>query len=231
MAHRSGRILGIGLLIAAVADCSYRRCGDQEGASCEVPGTSGSGGNGANDPGTSGRGGAGAGGVAGTGSGRGGASGATGVAGASGAAGRGGVSGSGGVGRSGAGGGGGGAPCAIACASNAYCDNGTCKSRITEFDLPTPNALPQFITAGPDGNLWFTEYGAGKIGRITLSGVITEFNAPSGAGPTTIAAGPDGNVWYLDGEVASNGTRSAEWDDRDVSGAEVGPRPRIRQAS
>ena len=211
MAHRSGRILGIGLLIAAVAGCSYRRCGDQEGAGCEAPGTSGSGGIGTNDAGTSGRGGGGAGGVAGTGAGRGGTSGANGVAGISGAAGRGGASG-GGLAGSGGGGGVGDAPCATICSSNAYCDKGTCKSRITEFDLPTANAGPHFITAGPDGNLWFTEYGAGKIGRITPSGLITEFDAPSGAGPTTIAAGPDGNVWYLDenlpllGRVQPNGT-------------------------
>ena len=30
---------------------------------------------------------------------------------------------------------------------------------ITEFAIPTANADPYGITAGPDGNLWFTEYG------------------------------------------------------------------------
>src|SRR5437588_12907295 len=35
---------------------------------------------------------------------------------------------------------------------------------ITEFPVPNSNASPLFITAGPDGNLWFTE--AGKIGEI-----------------------------------------------------------------
>ena len=43
------------------------------------------------------------------------------------------------------------------------------------------------ITTGPDGNLWFTEFGAGKIGRITPSGSITEFPIPtagSGIVPT-----------------------------------------------
>ena len=28
---------------------------------------------------------------------------------------------------------------------------------ITEFAIPTANASPRGITAGPDGNLWFTE--------------------------------------------------------------------------
>ncbi len=36
---------------------------------------------------------------------------------------------------------------------------------ITEF--PVPSGTPEFITAGPDGNLWFTEFNGDKIGRIT----------------------------------------------------------------
>jgi hypothetical protein len=38
---------------------------------------------------------------------------------------------------------------------------------ITECDLPTANSYPYEITAGPDGNIWFAEAGANKIGRIT----------------------------------------------------------------
>jgi virginiamycin B lyase len=39
----------------------------------------------------------------------------------------------------------------------------------------TPNAtMATFITAGPDGNLWFTEPN-GKIGRLSPSGEVTEF--------------------------------------------------------
>ena len=66
---------------------------------------------------------------------------------------------------------------------------------ITEFDLLAPDSRPYEITTGPDGNLWFTE--AGKIGRITTDGVVTEFlsglNFPAG-----IAAGSDGNLWFLE---------------------------------
>jgi streptogramin lyase len=37
---------------------------------------------------------------------------------------------------------------------------------VTEFDGLT--GIPHFgITSGPDGNLWFTEPGDNKIGRIT----------------------------------------------------------------
>ena len=43
--------------------------------------------------------------------------------------------------------------------------------------MPTAGSRPFGITTGPDGNLWFTEYGGDKIGRITPSGTITEFPA------------------------------------------------------
>ena len=41
------------------------------------------------------------------------------------------------------------------------------------------NSLPDGITTGPDGNLWFTEFAASKIGRITPTGTITEFPIPT----------------------------------------------------
>lgn len=67
---------------------------------------------------------------------------------------------------------------------------------ITEFPIPTPASDALGITVGPDGNLWFTEQGASKIGRITTAGVITEFPLPAGTGPTRITSGPDGNLWF-----------------------------------
>ena len=49
---------------------------------------------------------------------------------------------------------------------------------VTEFSAGiSAKAEPFSITAGPDGNLWFTEWGANRIGRITPSGVVTEFSA------------------------------------------------------
>ncbi len=39
---------------------------------------------------------------------------------------------------------------------------------VTEFSAGiSTNAAPFGITAGPDGNLWFTELGGSRIGRIT----------------------------------------------------------------
>jgi streptogramin lyase len=70
--------------------------------------------------------------------------------------------------------------------------------------LPTANSEPQGITAGPDGNLWFTESASNKIGMINPTTMaITEFTIPTAnAQPYDIAAGPDGNLWFT--EYAGN---------------------------
>src|SRR5262249_57683041 len=59
---------------------------------------------------------------------------------------------------------------------------------------------PAEITAGPDGNLWFAEFGSSRIGRITPAGVITEFSAgiTPNSGPAGITRGPDGNLWFTE---------------------------------
>ena len=44
------------------------------------------------------------------------------------------------------------------------------------------------ITAGPDGNLWFTEFALDRIGRITPAGVVTEFSAGITAGAHPMAS-------------------------------------------
>ncbi|MCA1683626.1 MAG: right-handed parallel beta-helix repeat-containing protein, partial [Actinobacteria bacterium] len=69
------------------------------------------------------------------------------------------------------------------------------------------------ITAGPDGNLWFTER-SGTIGRITPTGVITEFALPGGVPGGLvwdITVGSDGALWYTRpvearvGRITTNG--------------------------
>jgi hypothetical protein len=39
---------------------------------------------------------------------------------------------------------------------------------ITEFPLPPAEIGPLGITAGPDGNLWFTAFDGNKIGRLSM---------------------------------------------------------------
>src|SRR6266702_311573 len=75
---------------------------------------------------------------------------------------------------------------------------------ITEFAPSTAGSKPEGITAGPDGNLWFTEFDGNKIGRISPDGSITEFRLPTDCGsvvycePSAITAGPDGNLWFTE---------------------------------
>lgn len=77
---------------------------------------------------------------------------------------------------------------------------------VTEFPLLESNgtnqANPTAIVAGPDGNLWFTEAQAGKVGRITTDGEITEFRLPGSGNPQGLTVGPDGNLWFTVSEGA-----------------------------
>jgi streptogramin lyase len=70
---------------------------------------------------------------------------------------------------------------------------------VTTFNVGTASGSASSISAGPDGNLWFTEPDADEIGRITPSGQITLFNVPTaGSEPTGIVAGPNGNIWFTE---------------------------------
>ena len=70
----------------------------------------------------------------------------------------------------------------------------------TVFSVPNAG---NSITAGADGNLWFTMPYTNEIGRITPAGVVTPFAIPTpGAGPSVITPGPDGNLWFT--ETTSN---------------------------
>ena len=56
---------------------------------------------------------------------------------------------------------------------------------------------PRDITAGPDGNMWFT-YWRG-IGKVSLQGEVTSLRekiAPDSS-PREIVSGPDGRLWFV----------------------------------
>ncbi len=72
-----------------------------------------------------------------------------------------------------------------------------------------PGSASVSMTAGPDGDMWFTDQGTGvtpatpALGRIDPStGVITEFTNPTGlnasGSPYGIGVGADGNLWFTD---------------------------------
>src|SRR5262245_34348656 len=68
---------------------------------------------------------------------------------------------------------------------------------ITEYPLAA-NSAPQGMAAGADGNLWFVENTASKVGYITPKGAITEFALAPYSAPIAITAGPDGNLWFTE---------------------------------
>jgi virginiamycin B lyase len=76
--------------------------------------------------------------------------------------------------------------------------SGLASSPFAFFAGPAEDVHHQ-MAAGPDGNVWFRDTQAKKIGYITPAGAVTEFALPPGdAMATGITAGPDGNIWYTD---------------------------------
>jgi virginiamycin B lyase len=80
---------------------------------------------------------------------------------------------------------------------------------LTYYNLRS-TSTPDSIIAGPDGNLYFGEYGgafAGRIGKITTAGKITEYNLPAaqGAFPVLGLTVQGGNIWFANNEHAKVG--------------------------
>ena len=87
--------------------------------------------------------------------------------------------------------------------------------------------MPRAIALGADGNIWFGEFGGGKIGRITPQGVITEFPIPTpDSGPRALAAGPDGNIWFSEFNASKIGRITPAGRDHRVRAAAARTRAR-----
>jgi streptogramin lyase len=71
---------------------------------------------------------------------------------------------------------------------------------ITELSTGITSTGLRDVATGPDGNLWFTEWDKDRVGRISPTGVVTEFfqGIEPGAAPLGIVGGPDGNVWFTE---------------------------------
>ncbi len=78
--------------------------------------------------------------------------------------------------------------------------NGLTTGGVDPFTGGPNSPNPRAITAGPDGNLWFTETGTDRVGRITPAGAVTEFSAGirTNAQPWSITSGPDGSIWFTE---------------------------------
>ena len=81
----------------------------------------------------------------------------------------------------------------------------------TPTGAPLGTHAPYAITAGLDGNLWFTEYQGDGIGQMTPYGATKRFQIDPDGFAERITAGPDGAVWFTDavgnriGRVESDG--------------------------
>jgi streptogramin lyase len=68
-----------------------------------------------------------------------------------------------------------------------------------QFSIPTSTNRPQWIAAGSDGNMWFTENPGSAVARVTPAGVVTEFTIPTAnAQPQMIIGASDGNLWFAE---------------------------------
>lgn len=55
------------------------------------------------------------------------------------------------------------------------------------------------LTRGNDDSLWFVEIMGNKIGKITISGEITEYDIPTpNARPHAITAGAETDLWFTE---------------------------------
>jgi streptogramin lyase len=78
---------------------------------------------------------------------------------------------------------------------------------ITEY-APAWEHSPDGITAGPDGNVWFTggpsvrgkeeDISTGMIGKITTAGAITEYSLPHEAQGITAGPGKEEALWFTE---------------------------------
>jgi len=78
----------------------------------------------------------------------------------------------------------------------------TTDGKLTEYEIPTANAMPTCIVAGRD-RLYACETAFGKLAEINLSGQISEHAVPGatgGATPVGATVGPNGAVWVLVGK-------------------------------
>ena len=79
---------------------------------------------------------------------------------------------------------------------------------VEHFELPTVGAVPIYIAAGPDGNMWCTELVGNNIARITSDGDVTEFKIPTyNSRPIAIVPGPDGQSMWFSEEAGRNVAR------------------------
>ena len=86
------------------------------------------------------------------------------------------------------------------------------KPVIREHKIPTPDSGPYIVVEGPDGNLWFCESRAAKIGCFNPdTGAFREFPlSDRDSMPVGIALGADGNLWFTEKQAGRVGRITVE---------------------
>ncbi len=81
---------------------------------------------------------------------------------------------------------------------------------ITEYPALFFSSDPRIvqITAGPDGNIWFTEPDLNEVGLFdTSTGIISQFTMPlPDTQPQGIVVGADDNIWFTEGGLNQLGS-------------------------
>ena len=98
---------------------------------------------------------------------------------------------------------------------------------IAEYTIPTAASNPNAMAVGPDGNVWFTEYGGNKVAKVTPTGSFTEYPVPTAAGnPNAMAVGPDGNLWFTEfsGNKVAKVTTTGSFTEYTIPTASSAPR-------
>lgn len=74
--------------------------------------------------------------------------------------------------------------------------------QMEEFALPAPFTGVGALTVGRDDAIWFLDFLANRVGRLTTSGQLTWLDIPSsnptGSYPVGMTVGPDGNMWFTE---------------------------------
>ncbi|MDD5176525.1 MAG: hypothetical protein PHQ05_08915 [Sterolibacterium sp.] len=78
--------------------------------------------------------------------------------------------------------------------NNAIGELNTATGKVTLYKIPSDDSNPYTLIADAEGNIWFTEKKAGKLGKLErASGMITEY--PVGDDPYSLLFDRLGNVW------------------------------------
>ncbi len=97
----------------------------------------------------------------------------------------------------------------------------------TRFPLATPESKPCGVMVDGEGQLWFSQRNAGKIGRILEDGTIEEFSVGNNfSGPFIMVADKVGDIWFsqlFSGEIGRFDRKTRTFEHFDLPGEDTYP--------